>query len=199
MAHGHGGPATRPFPCESLRDAMTDKLALRARLRAARDGFARNGVIRIPEAFRARLRPGLVVSSYIPLGSEADPAPFVGATREAGCVLALPHVTTRTAPMRFLRWDVGTTLIAGPMGLRQPPVDSPELQPDIILTPLLGFDAAGNRLGQGAGYYDRAFATLPHAWRVGVAWSVQQVDALDTDSWDVSLHAIATETDWIVP
>lgn len=199
MAHGHGGPATRPFPCESLRDAMTDKLALRARLRAARDGFARDGVIGVPEAFHARLRPGLVVSSYIPLGSEADPVSFVDAARAAGCALALPHVTTRTAPMRFLHWHADATLVAGPMGLLQPPADAPELRPDIVLTPLLGFDAAGNRLGQGAGFYDRAFAAHPDAWRIGIAWSVQRVDALVTDSWDVPLHAIATETDWIVP
>ena len=178
---------------------MTDKLALRARLRAARDGFARDEALPVPPAFIERLGGKPVVSAYVPVGSEADPAPFVAAARAAGCAIALPHITTRRAPMRFLVWDSGDTLSAGPLGLRQPPADAQDVRPDIVLTPLLGFDHAGNRLGQGAGFYDRAFAILPDAWRVGIAWSVQQVDALATDSWDVPLHAIATETDWIVP
>ena len=178
---------------------MTNKLALRARLRAARDGFARHGDIRVPAVFHARLTPGLVIASYIPVGSEADPAPFLRAATDTACRIALPHVTTRSTPMRFLEWIEGVPLVAGPHNLRQPPADATELQPDIILTPLLGFDLAGNRLGQGAGYYDRAFAAYPDAWRVGIAWSVQRVDALAIDPWDMPLHAIATETDWIVP
>jgi 5-formyltetrahydrofolate cyclo-ligase len=178
---------------------MTDKLALRARLRAVRDGFARDRAILVADAFRARLRDGLVVAGYMPLGSEADPAPLIAAARAAGCRIALPHVTGRSAPMRFLAWDAAAPLVAGLYGLLQPPADAPELRPDIVLTPLVGFDRTGRRLGQGAGYYDRVFAQLPDAWRVGIAWSVQQVDACPADPWDVPLHAIATESDWIVP
>ncbi|RYY12360.1 MAG: 5-formyltetrahydrofolate cyclo-ligase, partial [Alphaproteobacteria bacterium] len=85
----------------------------------------------------------------------------------------------------------------GPFGLSQPHPDSPALTPDIILAPLLAFDAKLDRLGQGAGYYDRAFATFPDARRIGVAWSVQQVDTLPTDAWDMPLHAIITENGWI--
>lgn len=176
---------------------MTDKRVLRARLRVLRDGFAPVRPIRVPDAFVARLRPGLIVASYMPLGSEADPAPLAEAARAAGCDLALPHVTTRAAPLRFLSWREEEPLESGVFGLRQPRADAAEVRPDIILTPLLGFDAAGERLGQGAGHYDRAFAAHPDAWRVGVAWSVQQVDALQPDPWDMPLHAIATESDWI--
>lgn len=176
---------------------MTDKLALRARLRAVRDGFAPMTPIRLSAAFVDRLRPGLIVASYRPLGSEADPAPLADAAREAGCALALPHVTTRAAPLRFLSWDPSRPLERGAFGLLQPAADAPEAQPDIILAPLLGFDDAGNRLGQGAGHYDRAFDAHPDAWRVGIAWSVQRVAALPADPWDMPLHAIATESDWI--
>lgn len=178
---------------------MTDKLALRARLRALRDGFVPTGPIGLPDAFVAQLRPGRIVASYMPLGSEADPAPLADAARAAGCALALPHVTTRAAPLRFLAWDASLPLERGAFGLLQPPADAAEVRPDIILTPLLGFDGVGNRLGQGAGHYDRAFAAHPAAWRVGIAWSVQQLAALAPDPWDLPLHAIATESDWIVP
>lgn len=176
---------------------MTDKLALRARLRAVRDGFAPMAPIRLAAAFADRLRPGLIVASYRPLGSEADPTPLADAARAAGCALALPHVTTRAAPLRFLSWDPSQPLERGAFGLLQPVADAPEVSPDIILTPLVGFDDAGNRLGQGAGHYDRAFAAHPNAWRVGIAWSVQRVAALPADPWDMPLHAIATESDWI--
>ncbi len=153
--------------------------------------------IGLSAAFVERLRPGLIVASYRPLGSEADPAPLADAARAAGCALALPHVTTRAAPLRFLSWDPSQPLERGAFGLLQPAADALEVSPDIILTPLVGFDDAGNRLGQGAGHYDRAFAAHPEAWRVGIAWSAQRVAALPADPWDMPLHAIATESDWI--
>lgn len=172
-----------------------NKPALRAHLRAERDRFATetSSAIVPPPAFLARLEPGLVVASYIPLGSEADPALLAAAAVERGGTLALPHVVDRATPIRFLEWEIGAPLESGPFGLRQPLSGSPETAPDIILTPLVGFDARLNRLGQGAGHYDRAFARYPDAWRCGVAWSIQQVPALPADIWDVPLHAIITE------
>jgi 5-formyltetrahydrofolate cyclo-ligase len=177
---------------------MSEKSILRARLRALRDTAAADGAaMPLPAALADRLRPDLCVAAYIPMGGEADPAAMVAAARAAGCVLALPYVVDRPTPIRFLAW--AGALVAGPFGLRQPPADAPELAPDIILTPLLGFDRRGNRLGQGAGHYDRAFAAHPDAWRVGIAWAVQELPSLSPDPWDVPLHAIATEQEWITP
>lgn len=177
---------------------MTDKKALRRQLRAARDRFAPSGAILPPPAYLDRLSAGATVASYVPIGSEADPSLLARAAVEAGCVLALPHVVDRSRPLRFLAWETEAALASGPLGLQQPAETARELEPDIILTPLVGFDRRGNRLGQGAGHYDRAFARHPGAWRIGIAWSVQEADALVTDSWDVALHAIVTEREWIV-
>ena len=174
---------------------MTDKHAVRAALRAARAATGRVAIA-APPGFRARLRPGLVVAAYVPVGSEADPADLIDTARRAGCRLALPHVVDRATPLRFLGWDADP-LSAGPFGLTQPPADADEVAPDIILTPLVGFDRGGNRVGQGAGHYDRVFAAHPAAWRVGVASSVQEVAALVPDPWDVPLHAVVTEKEWI--
>jgi 5-formyltetrahydrofolate cyclo-ligase len=174
---------------------LLDKRALRARMRAARDAFAMDGsqVIAPPPEYLERLAPGRVIASYVPLGSEADPSMLAWAARERGCTLALPFVIDRQQPIRFLIWDVDAPLVAGPLGLRQPADDTPEAAPDIILTPLVAFDPALNRLGQGAGHYDRAFERHPAAWRLGIAFSVQQVPLLPADPWDVPLHAILTE------
>jgi len=173
---------------------MTDKRALRAELRARRRKFVagRPTAPAPPALFLDALRPGLIVASYVPIGGEADPARFDRAVRMAGASLAWPVVVDRESPISF---HIDDAMQDGPFGLRQPEPRSSAVAPDIILTPLVGFDAAGNRLGQGAGHYDRAFARWPGALRIGIAWSVQQVDALPCDPWDVPLHAIVTETD----
>ncbi len=178
---------------------MTDKRVLRAAARAARDAFvmSAHAPIRADRRFMALLSPGLVVASYVPIGSEADPAPLAQAAAAAGCSLALPHVVDRATPLRFLRWAPDTALTAGPFGLRQPAGEDVELAPDIVLTPLVAFDRHLNRIGQGAGHYDRAFEAFPRAKRIGVAWSVQRLEAIPADPWDMPLHAIATEQDWI--
>jgi len=173
---------------------MTAKQRLRADMLRRRDAF-RGVFAPDPAPFLALARPGMVVASYVAVGNEADPAPLHDAARAAGARLALPHTVSRAEPIRFLAWD-GGPLEPGPFGLRQPPAEAPELAPDVVLAPLVGFDRRGNRLGWGAGHYDRAFATLPDARRIGVAWSVQET-ALEPDAWDVPLHAVVTEKEWI--
>ena len=134
------------------------------------------------------------MASYLPLGSEADPAVLANAARAAGCVLALPRTIDRATPIAFHRWDAADPIETAAYGLRQPLAGSPRMVPDIVLVPLVGFDARGNRLGQGAGHYDRALAALPHVWTLGVAWSMQRVAALPVDPWDRPLDAVVTET-----
>lgn len=173
-----------------------DKRSIRARMRAVRGGLT-GQPIAVPPQLHARFLPGSVVAAYVPIAGEIDPAPLIDAAIQAGCRIALPHVVDRPRPIRFLAAD--GPLVAGPFGLTQPPVDAEPLDPALILAPLVAFDRQGNRLGWGAGHYDRAFAAHPHAWRVGVAWSVQEVEALPADPWDVPLHAVVTEQEWIEP
>ena len=172
-----------------------DKRALRAHMRAERDAFAMrtDATIAPPEAFLERLTPGIVVASYVPIGSEADPSALAAAARAAGAILALPHAESRAGELRFLRWSEDDPLVPGLFGLRQPSDTADDCVPDIVLTPLVAFDDALNRLGQGAGHYDRAFARYPDAWRLGIAWSAQQLLMIDSDPWDVPLHAVVTE------
>ena len=185
---------------DSVADCIVSKAVLRRALLADRERFA-EGAPRIapPAAFLQRLHSPGIIASYAPMPGEADPSLLAEAARECDHRIALPHVTTRAAPMRFLLWSPGDPLVPGPFGLMQPVSDAPEAVPDIVLTPLIGFDALLNRLGHGAGYYDRAFATLPTVLRIGVAWSIQRVPALPTDPWDVPLNGVITEHGWIDP
>ena len=153
--------------------------------------------VMIAEHADLQIGGALCVSIYLPIGSEIDTLPLIDRLVRRGVTLALPHVTRRRGAMRFLAWSPGDPLPAGPMGLRQPDADAPELQPDVILTPLLAFDARLHRLGYGAGHYDRAFVEHRDARRIGLAWSVQRVEAIAEDTWDVPLHGIATEQGFI--
>jgi 5-formyltetrahydrofolate cyclo-ligase len=181
------------------------KSELRAQYRAIRADFvhARSSAERIisfsqaPAPLKQYYAPGKIVAGYIPVGSEADPRALMRLAADAGCVTALPHVTSRAAPMRFLEWHCSDGLVDGPFGLKQPHVSAKECSPDVILVPLLAFDSQLMRLGQGAGHYDRALSLLNSSTAVGIAWSVQQAPALPSDPWDVPLHAILTEKAWI--
>lgn len=175
-----------------------EKATLRRQMRAAREVFPPTSITPPTEIAERLQRPG-IIASYLPMGNEPDPAPIVAAALAAGWRHAVPHVVKRELPMRFLEWRPGDPVALGPMRLRQPLADAPELAPDIILTPLVAFDRALNRLGQGAGFYDRAFAALPSALRVGIAWSIQEVPGLPVDEWDMPLHGVVTERGWIGP
>ena len=115
-----------------------------------------------------------------------------------GVPIALPCLEDQDAVMTFRRWIKGDNLIKQKQRFLQPLVDSEAAIPDVILLPLIGFDRAMNRLGQGAGHYDRLLATLPDAILIGIAWSVQEVEAIPIDPWDIPLDAVATEKELIV-
>jgi 5-formyltetrahydrofolate cyclo-ligase len=181
------------------------KSRLRREFRARRDSFVANlnkgeaalAFSCLPSPLSALCTPGQVVAGYVAIGSEADPAKLLTAAVERGCTLALPHVTSTLSPMRFLQWQPGDPLETGPFSLSQPNADAPQLTPDVVLVPLVAFDARLMRLGQGAGHYDRALSVLIDVSAVGIGWSVQQADNLPADPWDIPLDAVLTERSWI--
>jgi 5-formyltetrahydrofolate cyclo-ligase len=187
-------------------DVSDLKARLRTDLRARRDAMVAglDSAARLfafhapPTPLRALIEQASCVAGYRPQGSEADPGALLAFARDAGKTIALPHVERRSVPMRFLAWTPGDPLVKGQLGLEQPDLaTAPEVAPDLFLAPLLGFDRRLHRLGQGAAYYDRAFARYPDAVRVGIAWSAQEVDVAPDDPWDVPLHAVLTEREWI--
>ena len=193
-------PPPDPMPPESFTPHPA-KAALRAELRATRDGFvsglAPGERARLEECAAAHLEPLLdgaaCVAFYQALGSELDGSMAMIVAAMAGTAIALPHVKGSGETMRFLRWMPGDLLEPGWRGLIQPATESPEIVPDIIVTPLLGFDSEGWRIGQGAGFYDRAFAALPKVKKIGLGWSVQERPAIAHDDWDVPLDMVVTE------
>ncbi len=188
-----------------MHDSLDDKQTVRRALRLKRNDWVQTlseqeiaiSFSQMPQPMRALIQSGAVVAGYIPCGSEADPSKLLESAHALGCSIALPHVTSKLSPMRFLSWQPGGALFDGPFGLRQPDADAEIVKPDIILAPLVAFDRHLMRLGQGAGHYDRALSILDNAYIIGIAWSVQELDEVPSDPWDIPLHAVLTEKEWI--
>jgi 5-formyltetrahydrofolate cyclo-ligase len=136
-------------------------------------------------------RPGSVVAGYWPLAGEIDPRPLLHALAAQGFELCLPATPAPGRPLAFHAWRPGDALVTGRYGTRHSTGE--ELAPNYILVPLLAFDVQGNRLGYGGGYYDRTFLLHPKAFRVGCAFSAQEMADVPTGPGDVRLHAVATE------
>ena len=103
----------------------------------------------------------------------------------------------------FLPFHAGTVLADNRFSIPEPVEPARRrISPlflDLVLFPLVAFDERGNRLGMGAGYYDRTFEATRHrsVWsgpsRIGVAYELQKVEALSSAAWDIPLDAIVTE------
>jgi len=174
---------------------MTDKRELRSAMRAERKrlaGLDRSAAERAASHADA-LPTWSVVAVYRAIGSELDADALSQALERAGRTLCLPVVIELDAPMIFRRWTPGDPLEMDAAGVPAPFPLAETVTPDLILTPLLAFDAEGGRLGQGGGYYDRTFAALPEAVRVGFAYAGQEVEALTLEPHDMRLHGVLTE------
>ena len=123
------------------------------------------------------------------------------ALAEEGFATALPAVVGRGSPLAFRLWRPGEPTRAGAMAIREPLEGAPAVDPDFLFVPLACFDRRGNRIGYGAGFYDRSLARLRaikpiHA--IGVAYGVCEVAAVPYEAHDQSLDAVVTEQETIL-
>ena len=180
--------------------ALADKVALRRLARERRKEFIEALDREERERLEARLAEVLapllvnshVVGGYCPLPSEISPFPALEAASARGATVAYPAFADHQAMFRFLAGDPSET---GPWACFQPPLDAPEVHPDLVLVPLVAIDGKGTRLGQGKGHYDRVLGRLRErgALLIGLGWEVQKVEAtIPVDPWDVPLDGFAS-------
>jgi 5-formyltetrahydrofolate cyclo-ligase len=179
------------------------KAGLRARTLAARDALSTDDRIEKSLAMADAggdvidVTPGEEVSGFLPIRSEADIRPLMHRLRARGASLSVPVVLDRqTIVFRELLPDA--VLVDSGFGTSGPGPDARVIDPDLLLMPLSAFDAHGNRIGYGAGHYDRAIARLVAKGRqprlIGIAFDCQEVDEVPAESHDVPLQAILTES-----
>ena len=140
---------------------------------------------------------GAIVGGYWPVKGEVDALLILRALLARGHVCALPHVVGDGAPLLFRHWDEDVQMITGKYGLQEPIADDETIMPDILLAPLLAFDAKGGRLGYGGGFYDRTIARMKKqksVQAVGLAYEMQRYkDGLPRDANDVRMDIIITD------
>jgi 5-formyltetrahydrofolate cyclo-ligase len=179
--------------------------ALRRALWRSRDAMPRAAraagerLIRASLANSPWLRPGTAVGLYVSRGTEVGTAPLRALARRRGCHVYLPRITDFVARRMALLPDLGAPMRLNRYRIAEPVGGSP-ITPQalaVVLMPLVGFDDAGNRLGNGAGFYDR-FLAFRHATRgapvlVGIAFECQRCPTLPAAAHDVPLDAVITE------
>jgi 5-formyltetrahydrofolate cyclo-ligase len=179
---------------ELRRDAVARRDALPADIRkAAAEAIA-------ARAFALPIAPGAIVSGFMPIKSEINPLPLLQRLQRAGARLALPRIVGRGHPLSMRAWDFGAALDRGQWSIREPQAAAPEVDPDILLVPLLAFDRAGYRIGFGAGYYDMTITALrgrKTVVAVGIAFAAQEVPAVPRTERDARLDLVLTERETI--
>ncbi len=142
-----------------------------------------------------RVQPGMIVSGFAAIRDEINPAELMAWVHAEGFRLALPVMIGKGKPLLMRAWSPGDALEAAAWGIAEPLDDKPEVDPDIVLVPLLAFDARGYRLGYGGGFYDRTLAKLraqKPVIAVGLAYDEQKVDAVPIDAYDQRLDWVLT-------
>ncbi len=164
-----------------------------ARRRAAHD-LAGPGVAARLCAVLAGFR-GVPLAGYMPMRTEIDPLAAMQAAAAHGPV-CVPVIRAAGRPLVFSRWQPDCTMKHGPFGAMIPDRED-LLIPEILIVPLVAFDARGGRLGYGGGYYDRTLEALRASraiLAIGFAYEAQEAGELPLAPTDQPLDMIVTET-----
>ena len=176
-------------------DIRTGRLALRDGI--APDDRIEKGLAMADHGEAITFEPGTIISGYMPIRSEADIRPLMWQLRARGARLCLPVVLDKETII-FRELLPTSQLVETGFGTTGPGPDANELDPDILLMPLSAFDGKGNRIGYGAGHYDRAIDRLLRKGLkprlIGIAFDVQKVEEVPSEPHDMPLHAILTES-----
>lgn len=177
------------------------KAAFRKRAKAAR----RRAAATLPNAAEAAASHFLetfapdapaCIALYCPFGDELDTAHLNAHLLTAGHKVLLPVVTAKEAPLLFRQFKMDTSLVEGAYGIPVPPEDSPELTPDIVVTPLLGVRRDGARLGMGGGFYDRTLQLLRsdgEVLAIGFGYAAQKMERFPVMEHDQFLDGFVSE------
>ena len=188
-----------------MDDISQQKSDLRAAALARREALPAEVRQAAAEAIAARafplaIVPGTIVSGFMPLKSEINPLPLMQKLAAAGARLALPAIAGRGTPLVMRAWNWGEPLDAGQWGIREPKPQAAEVEPDIVLVPLLTFDRSGHRIGYGAGYYDLTIMRLrarKAVAAIGVAFAIQEIPVVPPTDRDARLDLVLTEKEVI--
>jgi 5,10-methenyltetrahydrofolate synthetase len=135
----------------------------------------------------------MTVGIYWPYKGEIDPRHAMRHFRDRGATAALPEVLQKAAPLQFRRWWPGVAMGRGVYDIPVPQ-GTEVVQPQVLIMPPVGFDAAGFRLGYGGGFYDRTIASAtPRPLTIGLAYELSRVDSIHPQAFDLAMDYVVTE------
>jgi len=180
-----------------------EKAHLRSLLLKARRNLSTQEVSETSQRILAHLRafpPFLHAQIVVLYSAEADEVQTEAIWQEAvsqGKAVYYPRISADRADLEFVRRLPDVPLISGTFNIPIPPGNdllTGLSTTDIVLTPGVGFDKAGHRLGRGKGYYDRAFrGVLANACRVALAFAFQVIPQIPVGATDERVHYLATD------
>lgn len=177
--------------------AAARKLAMQHRLAVHESAKGPAPLRLLAHRFPVTPAPGRAcVSAFFPYGTEIDLRPLLGKLAGEGWETCLPVVIAKGQPLVFRRWLPGAPTVTGAMKIEIPPPEVPEVEPDVLLVPLLAFDRQGYRLGYGGGFYDMTLARLRRnkpVIAIGAAYAGQEVARVPHDAHDERLDYVITE------
>ncbi|AKZ65118.1 5-formyltetrahydrofolate cyclo-ligase [Herbaspirillum hiltneri N3] len=177
--------------------AASEKSVLRAHLLAARKAMTPAAKAAAEAAICSRLldwlqeNPVASLGVYHPIRQEPDLYPAYNALAAQGVHLSLPIIRGKDAPLEFVRWTPGETLVKDAMGTSVP-LHGETVRPQALLIPCLGFNAERLRLGYGGGFYDRTLAQDPRPLAIGVAYA-EALAEFAGQPHDIALDLILTD------
>lgn len=142
------------------------------------------------------LKPYTTILAYVSKEPEVESMVIINCLLEEGKTVVVPIIEKETKSLRLSylkkmsQLEPGTFKVPEPLSCEEP---APAKSIEIALLPLVGFDGFGNRLGYGAGYYDRFFAKYPDIPRIGLAYACQEVPKIPADEFDQKMNWIVTE------
>lgn len=144
------------------------------------------------------------IACYLPSDGEVDTDDIIERMWRMRKHVFLPVLSRmRHDRLWFAPATPGMELAPNRYGIPEPKVVARDLvraqELDLILLPLVAFDARGNRVGRGVGFYDRSLVFLRHRRHLrkphllGLAYDFQRAAKIDADRWDVALDGVVTD------
>lgn len=167
--------------------------ARKAGFAARKEAFAK-GQGQAAELLADVLSPhrGRPLAGYMAMRTEVDPMAAMAAHQGP---VGVPVILGRGQALRFREWSPGCAMVAGEFGAFIP-AEGVWVEPEVVIVPLVAFDARGYRLGYGGGFYDRTLAGLRArhpVLAVGFAFAAQELPEVPIDQYDQRLDVIVTE------
>ena len=142
-----------------------------------------------------KLKKNISVAGYYPVNFEVNTLNILSKLSERGIIIGLP-VITKNYRMMFKKWKPNQAMYLNKYGIPEPKKTNETFKPDLVLVPLVGYDEKLNRLGYGAGYYDRALKKLSAQKKiitVGIGFSFQKCSKIPVNKNDHVLDYVLNE------